>query len=244
MQLSRRVLTVALIVATWLGAFPTAGSAQDEAPTLPTPIRLLVAQRDQLLDELAVIDAELVVAPEQAAELAAERRLLDARLSHVEADGAIDVAYADDVFEYPFAVFPVEVVDEFVDSWGSSRSGGRRHKGTDILAPRGVEIYAIEDGFIERTSSSVLGGIGLYLQGDSGARYFYAHLDTLGPQSDGERVRAGEVLGTNGDTGNARGTPHLHLQWAPDGDEHWVNPYPMLIAIWQNERTPFADLLA
>ncbi len=133
------------------------------------------------------------------------------------------------------AVFPVGEVSEFIDSWGFSRSGGRRHKGTDILAPRGADLYAIEGGIIERQGDSQLGGLSVYLLGDSGARYYYTHLDELGPQVKGERVTAGDVVGAVGDSGNARGTPHLHFQWAPDGKAGWENPYPLLEALWEAE---------
>jgi peptidoglycan LD-endopeptidase LytH len=129
------------------------------------------------------------------------------------------------------AVFPVGGDFEFVNSWGQPRSGGRRHKGTDILAPRGAELYAIESGFIERRSNHALGGLSFYFRGDSGARYYYAHLSAFGPQADGEWVEVGTVIGYNGDSGNARGTPHLHFQWAPGGGEGWVNPYPLLDAL-------------
>lgn len=133
------------------------------------------------------------------------------------------------------AVFPVADVSEFIDSWGFSRSGGRRHKGTDVLAPRGADLFAIEGGVIERQGNSRLGGLSVYLLGDSGARYYYTHLDELGPQVAGERVVAGDVVGAVGDSGNARGTPHLHFQWAPDGKTGWQNPYPLLEALWEAE---------
>ena len=139
-------------------------------------------------------------------------------------------------FGLDFAAFPVEAPSEFVDSWGASRSGGRSHKGTDILGPYGTELRAIEDGVIERWSNSSLGGLSLYLQGDSGARYFYAHLSALADVGEGDRVHAGQVIGFNGDSGNARGTPHLHFQWAPDGGEGWQNPFALLTAIWAQDR--------
>ncbi len=135
----------------------------------------------------------------------------------------------------PVAVFPVAEVTEFVNSWGFARSGGRRHKGTDVLAPNGANLFAIEGGLIERQSNSQLGGLSVYLLGDSGARYYYTHLSEMGPQAAGDRVEAGEVLGFVGDSGNARGTPHLHFQWAPDGKTGWQNPYPLLEALWVAE---------
>ena len=161
--------------------------------------------------------------------------LVDARAALLEANPGTRLGIGP-------AVFPVGGTYEFVNSWGQARSGGRRHKGTDILAPEGAPLYAIESGVIERYSESALGGLSFYFLGDSGARYYYAHLSAYGPFAEGERVEVGAVVGYNGDTGNARGTPHLHFQYAPDGGEGWVNPYPLLMelrsAVWPGVPVP------
>ncbi len=145
------------------------------------------------------------------------------------------VVSAGEPFGLDAAIFPVGEVTEFIDSWGFARSGGRRHKGTDILAPRGADLLAIESGTVQRKGNSAIGGLSFYLLGDSGSRYYYTHLDSLADQEVGERVIVGEVIGYVGDSGNARGTPHLHFQWAPDGKSGWINPYPLLAALWEAE---------
>ena len=132
-------------------------------------------------------------------------------------------------FSMGFAAFPVvELRKPFFNDWGRPRSGGRRHKGTDLLAQIGVPLRAIEDGYVERASNGSLGGLSLYLIGDSGSRYYYAHMDEISDVVDGQRVYAGQIVGTNGDSGNARGAPHLHMQWAPTGESNWENPFPLL----------------
>jgi peptidoglycan LD-endopeptidase LytH len=114
----------------------------------------------------------------------------------------------------------------FVDSWGAARSGGRRHQGTDVMAPHGARVFAFVDGVVSRESSSTNGGIQLYLQGDNGVEYFYAHLSGYAV-STGTRVRAGQLVAYNGQTGNARYTaPHTHFEVHLAGGP--VNPYPYL----------------
>ena len=93
----------------------------------------------------------------------------------------------------------------YVDSWGAPRSGGRSHQGTDVMAPHGARVFAFVNGVVSRESSSANGGIQLYLQGDNGVEYFYAHLSGYAV-STGTRVRAGQLIAYNGQTGNARYT--------------------------------------
>jgi peptidoglycan LD-endopeptidase LytH len=115
----------------------------------------------------------------------------------------------------------------YVDSWGAPRSGGRSHQGTDVMAPHGARVFAFVNGVVSRESSSANGGIQLYLQGDNGVEYFYAHLSGYAV-STGARVRAGQLIAYNGQTGNARYTaPHVHFEVHPGGGGA-VNPYPYL----------------
>jgi murein DD-endopeptidase MepM/ murein hydrolase activator NlpD len=115
----------------------------------------------------------------------------------------------------------------YVDTWGAARSGGRSHQGTDVMAPHGARVLATVNGVVSRESSSTNGGIQLYLQGDNGVEYFYAHLSGYAVGA-GTRVRAGQLVAYNGQTGNARFTaPHVHFEVHPGGGSP-VNPYPYL----------------
>lgn len=127
--------------------------------------------------------------------------------------------------------FPVAGPWEFIDSWGYPRSGGRRHKGTDIFAPHGTPLVAIEDGTVQ-ASSDTLGGLTVYLTGQSGNTYYYAHVAGYHPVAvRGGRVTAGQVLAYCGDTGNAAGgAAHLHLGVLAGGTTA-VNPYPLVAAL-------------
>ncbi|HEV2825312.1 MAG TPA: M23 family metallopeptidase, partial [Actinomycetota bacterium] len=114
----------------------------------------------------------------------------------------------------------------YVDSWGAPRSGGRSHQGTDVMAPHGARVFAFVNGVVSRESTSANGGIQLYLQGDNGVEYFYAHLSGYAVPT-GARVRAGQLIAYNGQTGNAQYTaPHVHFEVHVGGGA--VNPYPPL----------------
>ncbi|MGH9194708.1 MAG: murein hydrolase activator EnvC family protein, partial [Acidimicrobiia bacterium] len=127
-------------------------------------------------------------------------------------------------------VCPVDGPSSFRDSWGESRSGGRRHQGVDIFAAYGTPTAAVVDGVILRMSSSSLGGLTLYLRGSDGSEYFYAHLARYAEVSVGQHVPAGTHVAYVGNSGNARGTaPHLHFEIHPGGGGA-INPYPTVKA--------------
>ena len=112
------------------------------------------------------------------------------------------------------------------DSWGAPRSGGRRHEGVDMLAPTGTPIFAVVSGVVTFKQNR-LGGNAVSLAGDNGNRYYYAHLSRY--EGTSRRVVQGELIGYNGDTGNATGVPHLHFEVHPGGGLA-VNPTPSVRA--------------
>jgi murein DD-endopeptidase MepM/ murein hydrolase activator NlpD len=97
-------------------------------------------------------------------------------------------------------------------AFGVARDAGRRrHEGLDFFAPRGTAVVAVAAG-VARRATNRLGGNVVWLHAPAaGQTYYYAHLDrwAVGPLS---LVRAGDVLGYIGNTGNAaRTAPHLHF---------------------------------
>jgi murein DD-endopeptidase MepM/ murein hydrolase activator NlpD len=130
-------------------------------------------------------------------------------------------------------VFPVGEPYSFIDSWGFPRMVGTEyqhgHQGVDIMAAFGTPLYAVERGIVTKLGTDVLGGTKLWLKGQSGTYYYYAHLQAYADgMGEGTLVNAGDVVGYVGDTGNAQGgAPHLHFQIHPGGGEP-VNPYGLL----------------
>lgn len=102
------------------------------------------------------------------------------------------------------------------------------HRGIDIAPPtpgqRGVRVYACYAGTVrgvvtgrpngDRRPNPWTGtwntGNGVLIDGDGGGSEWYGHLDTI-VVAPGQRVQAGDLLGTMGDSGNVSGV-HLHLE--------------------------------
>jgi murein DD-endopeptidase MepM/ murein hydrolase activator NlpD len=122
---------------------------------------------------------------------------------------------------------PVTGNIRFTNDWHAPRSGGQLHQGNDIFAPRGTWNVAAVAGRT-RFSQGARQGNGLWLTGQDGNSYFYAHFDAYW---GGERdVAAGELIGFTGNTGDAQFTePHTHFEIHPGGGAA-VNPYPTLVA--------------
>lgn len=114
----------------------------------------------------------------------------------------------------PSLVFPVKTERQVISSfWGADRDGGaRKHEGVDIFAPRGTPLIAAAEGRITRVDETEIGGKTVWLR-PKGKDYvlYYAHLQEQLVKA-GQQVKQSEVIGTTGNSGNARTTgPHLHF---------------------------------
>lgn len=143
-------------------------------------------------------------------------------------------------------VFPVAGEVDWTDTYGAPRSGGRTHEGQDLMGDKMQQLVATDDGeitYLKRDGS--LAGHMLELTAEDGWVYTYLHLNNDTPGTDdglatedqvfgpgialGAEVKAGQLLGYLGDSGNAEGTaPHLHFEMeTPDGVT--INAAPALL---------------
>ena len=88
----------------------------------------------------------------------------------------------------------------------------RDHHGIDIFAPRETPVLAAADGLVSRVGTNNLGGNVVWIwDSRRGQSHYYAHLERQAVAT-GTRVRAGDIIGYVGNSGNARTTPpHLHF---------------------------------
>ena len=146
-------------------------------------------------------------------------------------------------------VFPVVGTYSYTDTFGACRSGCTRgHEGTDIMAAKLTRLVAARDATVSwlKNTATADGTEGNYLilRDAEGWEYWYIHINNDTPGTDdganppewifapgivrGSEVRAGELVGYVGDSGNAERTaPHVHFEiHKPDGTI--INPYRSL----------------
>lgn len=146
-------------------------------------------------------------------------------------------------------VFPV------ADCSASYASQHHDYPAADIFASRGCGVVAPVAGTVDevgrrdtwspRTNGGAdRGGRYVSVVGDDGVRYYMSHLEDVGASiQHGRRVRAGQQVGTVGDSGSARGTgTHLHfgISWPTSRNVWWirrgmVSPARFLRA-WQRDK--------
>jgi murein DD-endopeptidase MepM/ murein hydrolase activator NlpD len=146
-------------------------------------------------------------------------------------------------------VFPIFGAASFGDSFGGPRANmpGGWHHGEDIFAPEGAPILAVADGTLHQIGFIPIGGYRLWLRDEDGNEFYYAHLSAYSPLAvEGKQVKAGDVIGFVGATGDADGgAPHLHFEIHPSsmlglGYDGVVAPYPFLIAWRRADDVSFA----
>lgn len=142
--------------------------------------------------------------------------------------------------------WPLDLPARLLTSNFMEYRGGRYHAGIDLKTREveGFPAFAVEDGWISRLRATPNGyGRAVYLRGDSGRTYVYAHLsrfsDRIGalvraaqvrdgqyrvelePAAGSLRVERGEVVGLTGQSGTAG--PHLHFE-VRDGAGRPIDP--------------------
>ena len=98
------------------------------------------------------------------------------------------------------------------------------HRGVDLSAPKGSDIYAALDGRVVACGRHKEYGNFVAVDHGNGVMTLYAH-NNRNLVADGDLVRRGQKIAEVGRTGNATG-PHLHFELRLDGLPQ--NPLPRL----------------
>jgi murein DD-endopeptidase MepM/ murein hydrolase activator NlpD len=227
-RLRRRVTSIgvsfavgALVATLLIHRLDTAGPKADLKVRLYEPVASAASERDTAAtsgsSEPAVVPSRAMTIEAAPPSMSAAAGLLAQRNLQIPVAG----------------MKPAQLRDTFDDA----RALGRRHDAIDIMAPRGTEVVAADDGTIAKLFTSKAGGLTIYEFDPTQAfSYYYAHLDHYAAGiAEHQAVHRGQLLGYVGSTGNAsEDAPHLHFAIARlDTDRSWwkgdpINPYPLL----------------
>jgi murein DD-endopeptidase MepM/ murein hydrolase activator NlpD len=103
-------------------------------------------------------------------------------------------------------------------SYGDGFGAGRGHQGQDIFAKCGSRVVAARAGRIQTHKHQSAAGYYVVVDGrGTGQDYVYMHMRKRGRPPQGSRFAAGQQIGIESDTGDARGC-HLHFEiWTKPG---------------------------
>lgn len=147
-------------------------------------------------------------------------------------------------------VFPVDGGATYGDTYGGVRNDiyDGWHHGDDLFAPLGTPVVAVARGKLSLVGWNELGGWRLWLTDRKGNSFYYAHLAGYARWILTHRhVRAGQVIGFLGRTGDAFTTPpHLHFEIHPHlyvdlGYDGAVDPTRYL-GVWKVEHVPADEI--
>lgn len=96
-----------------------------------------------------------------------------------------------------------------------------KHYAVDIVVPKDTPIKATADGIVVFAEWTASTGHVIILEHSYGLISVYKHNATL-TKSQGDLVKAGEVIATSGNTGELSTGPHLHFELWSDG--YPINP--------------------
>ncbi|MFV0307097.1 MAG: M23 family metallopeptidase, partial [Desertimonas sp.] len=139
--------------------------------------------------------------------------------------------------------FPVAGPTGYANDFNACREAdcSRYHAGTDIVGDRLQPVLAMVDGVVDHLLDHPTAGFGVVIRDADGWLYGTYHLNNDDPGTDngaspaqwrfaagiapGTPVRAGQVIGFLGDSGNSESSvPHVHVDISyPDGTH--INPY-------------------
>ena len=195
------------------GAAPATTKPGDPPTTTVPPASLSASQA-----EMFVRDQARTAASSTAALIEALRPLQNLGLTAQEA------------FALGMGRFPVLGLANWNDDWLDYRAGPpvHAHQGTDVFAAFDTPVRSPVDGIV-RFEDAGLGGKGAFVTAPDGTYYYMAHLNSFHADvRSGAAVKQGQVIGYNGDSGNAKGgAPHVHFEVHPGGGAA-VNPKPFL----------------
>ncbi|MEU1985447.1 M23 family metallopeptidase [Nocardia sp. NPDC019395] len=208
------------------------GGGEDAVEAEPAPPAPQAVQPAEQMAEAAPVAAPSP-APVQAAEIAAPAPAPVAApfgLNNLPPEVAAPLAHAEQTLKQlhqQFAPAPVVRPVAGAVSSGYGSRWGTTHHGIDFADTLGAPIKSVADGTVIEAGPASGFGLWVRVLHDDGTTGVYGHVNDM-YVTQGQRVKAGDVIATVGNRGNSTG-PHLHLEiWDQNGNK--VDPMNWMIS--------------
>ncbi|CAC6519002.1 TP901 family prophage L54a [Staphylococcus aureus] len=108
-------------------------------------------------------------------------------------------------------LFDHPIWQRFGSYTGGLNFNGGRHYGIDFQMPTGTNIYAVKGGIADKVWTDYGGGNSIQIKTGANEWNWYMHLSKQLARQ-GQRIKAGQLIGKSGATGNFVRGAHLHFQ--------------------------------
>lgn len=181
------------------------------------PLVLTFKDGKQIKEDLVIRERDVIKRPFDIPEklggntLESERQLIATLAVEGKIINSIPVVYEklwDEKFRLPLNI-PLVVADDY----GYTRIVGKYttmpHKGTDIQAPMGATVYAMNRGVVKYVGDLRNYGSTIVIDHGAGLQTVYMHLSEINVALN-QTVEKGDIIAKSGDSGYTL-DPHLHL---------------------------------
>ena len=124
---------------------------------------------------------------------------------------------------------------------GLEFEGNDKHYGNDYDLPENTEVLAATDGVVTRLFEDELGGKVIQISESNGQYHqWYMHLNDF-KVTQGQKVKAGDVIALSGNTGEQTTGSHLHFQRMKGGigNDYAEDPQPFINQLPEKEKSLF-----
>jgi tape measure domain-containing protein len=108
-------------------------------------------------------------------------------------------------------LFKHDIWQKFGNYTGGLSFNGGKHYGVDFGMPIGTNVYAVKGGKADKVWTDYGGGKSVQIKTGKGEWNWYMHLSKQ-IAKQGQKIKAGQLIGKSGDTGNYVRGAHLHFQ--------------------------------
>ena len=123
-------------------------------------------------------------------------------------------------------LFKHDIWQRFGNYTGGLTFNGGKHYGMDFGMPTGTNVYAVKGGIADKVWTDFGGGNSVQIKTAANEWNWYMHLSKQIARQ-GQRIKAGQLIGKSGATGNFVRGAHLHFQLmrgGHPGNDTAVNP--------------------